>query len=443
MKTIVVIGAGKSGIGCALLAHFKGYNVFVSDNNKINDSSKNRLTENNIEFEENSHNNAINMCPDVVVKSPGISNSSKVVEAFLSKNIKVISEVEFAFQFTHSEIIAITGSNGKTTTTLLTHKILNDYKLNVAIGGNTGTSFSSLITDKDYSYLVLELSSFQLEGIQKFKPHIAVITNLSPDHLDRYIDYDDYIKSKFRITMNQSSNDYLIYDGDDEKINAYINQNNIKSKLIPFSIERKIEEGVYYEDNSINISINKKKLVMPTENFVIKGKHNIKNAMAAATVAHLLKIRKQTIRKCLEHFQGVEHRLENVLTINKVNYINDSKATNVNAAYYALDSMEAPTIWIVGGIDKGNNYEELFPLVNKKIKAIICLGKNNFKLIENFENIVEYIVETTSMEEAVRAAYKIAKPGYNVLLSPACASFDLFDDYEDRGRQFKASVRKL
>ena len=243
--------------------------------------------------------------------------------------------------------------------------------------------------------------------------------------------------------MNQDANDYLIYDGDDKKINAYISQNKIRSKLIPFSIERTFEEGVYYENKSINISINKKKLVMPTENFEIKGKHNIKNAMAAATVAHLLKIRKQTIRKSLEHFQGVEHRLENVLTINKVNYINDSKATNVNATYYALDTMEAPTIWIVGGIDKGNNYEELFPLVHKRVKAIICLGKNNFKLVENFENIVEYIVETTSMEEAVLTAYKIAKPGYNVLLSPACASFDLFDDYEDRGRQFKASVRKL
>ena len=440
---IVIIGAGESGLGCALLAHHNGYNVFVSDNNNIDKSSKNSLIENNIDFEENSHNNAINMEPDIVVKSPGIADSSKIVQSFLSKNIQVISEVEFASQFTDSEIIAITGSNGKTTTTLLTHKILNDHKLNVAVGGNLGNSFSSLITLNDYKYLVLELSSFQLDGIKNFKPHIAIITNLSPDHLDRYTDYDHYIESKFRIIMNQSSDDYLIYDADNEKINSYLNQNKTKSKLIPFSIEKKIEEGVYYEKNSINISINKKKIVMPTENFTIKGKHNIKNAMAAATVAHLLKIRKQTIRKSLEHFQGVEHRLENVLTINKVNYINDSKATNVNATYYALDSMEAPIIWIVGGIDKGNNYDELIELVQKNVKAIICLGKNNFKLIENFENIVEYIVETTSMDEAVKTAYKIAKPGYNVLLSPACASFDLFDDYEDRGRQFKASVRKL
>ena len=440
---IVIIGAGESGLGCALLAHYKGYNVFVSDNNNIDKSSKNSLIENNIDFEENSHNNAINMEPDIVVKSPGIADSSKIVQSFLSKNIQVISEIEFASQFTDSEIIAITGSNGKTTTTLLTHKILNDHKLNVAVGGNLGNSFSSLITLNDYKYLVLELSSFQLDGIKNFKPHIAIITNLSPDHLDRYRDYDHYIESKFRIIMNQSSDDYLIYDADNEKINSYLNQNKTKSKLIPFSIEKRIEEGVYYENNSINISINKKKIVMSTENFTIKGKHNIKNAMAAATVAHLLKIRKQTIRKSLEHFQGVEHRLENVLTINKVNYINDSKATNVNATYYALDSMEAPIIWIVGGIDKGNNYDELIELVQKNVKAIICLGKNNFKLIENFENIVEYIVETTSMDEAVKTAYKIAKPGYNVLLSPACASFDLFDDYEDRGRQFKASVRKL
>ena len=443
MKSIIILGAGESGIGCALLAHSRGYNVFVSDSNNIQESTRIQLTENNIEFEESSHNKAINMKPDFVVKSPGIPDSSQVIKSYIKNNINVISEVEFAFRHTDSEIIAITGSNGKTTTTLLTHQILSDQGLNVTIGGNIGTSFSSLLISNDYNYLVLEVSSFQLDGIVEFKPHIAVITNLSPDHLDRYKNYEDYIKSKFRIVMNQDANDYLIYDGDDPTINSYINQNKIRSKLIPFSIERKIEEGAYYNNQSINISINKKKLVMPTENFSIKGKHNIKNAMAAATVAHLLKIRKQTIRKSLEHFQSVEHRLENVLTINKVNYINDSKATNVNATYYALDTMEAPTIWIVGGIDKGNKYEDLFPLVHKKVKAIICLGKNNFKLVENFENIVEYIVETTSMEEAVSTAYKIAKPGYNVLLSPACASFDLFDDYKDRGRQFKAFVRKL
>ena len=443
MKSIIILGAGESGIGCALLAHSRGYNVFVSDSNNIQESTRIQLTENNIEFEESSHNKAINMKPDFVVKSPGIPDSSQVIKSYIKNNINVISEVEFASRHTDSEIIAITGSNGKTTTTLLTHQILSDQGLNVTIGGNIGTSFSSLLISNDYNYLVLEVSSFQLDGIVEFKPHIAVITNLSPDHLDRYKNYEDYIKSKFRIVMNQDANDYLIYDGDDPTINSYINQNKIRSKLIPFSIERKIEEGAYYNNQSINISINKKKLVMPTENFSIKGKHNIKNAMAAATVAHLLKIRKQTIRKSLEHFQSVEHRLENVLTINKVNYINDSKATNVNATYYALDTMEAPTIWIVGGIDKGNKYEDLFPLVHKKVKAIICLGKNNFKLVENFENIVEYIVETTSMEEAVSTAYKIAKPGYNVLLSPACASFDLFDDYKDRGRQFKAFVRKL
>lgn len=443
MKSIIILGAGESGIGCALLAQSRGYNVFVSESNNIHESTRIQLIENNIEFEENSHSKAIKMKPDFVVKSPGIPDTSQIIKSYIKNNINVISEIEFASRHTDSEIIAITGSNGKTTTTLLTHQILNDEGLNVTIGGNIGTSFSSLLISNDYNYLVLEVSSFQLDGIAEFKPHIAVITNLSPDHLDRYKNYEDYIKSKFRIVMNQNSNDYLIYDGDDPTINSYINKNNIKSKLIPFSTERKIEEGAYYNNQSINISINKKKLVMPTENFSIKGKHNIKNAMAAATVAHLLKIRKQTIRKSLEHFQSVEHRLENVLTINKVNYINDSKATNVNATYYALDTMEAPTIWIVGGIDKGNKYEDLFPLVHKKVKAIICLGKNNFKLIENFENIVEYIVETTSMEEAVSTAYKIAKPGYNVLLSPACASFDLFDDYKDRGRQFKASVRKL
>ncbi|MEO2066763.1 MAG: UDP-N-acetylmuramoyl-L-alanine--D-glutamate ligase, partial [Flavobacteriaceae bacterium] len=331
MKSIIILGAGESGIGCALLAQSRGYNVFVSESNNIHESTRIQLIENNIEFEENSHNKAIKMKPDFVVKSPGIPDTSQIIKSYIKNNINVISEIEFASRYTDSEIIAITGSNGKTTTTLLTHQILNDESLNVTIGGNIGTSFSSLLISSDYNYLVLEVSSFQLDGIVEFKPHIAVITNLSPDHLDRYKNYEDYIKSKFRIVMNQNSNDYLIYDGDDPMINSYINKSNIKSKLIPFSTERKIEEGAYYNNQSINISINKKKLVMPTENFSIKGKHNIKNAMAAATVAHLLKIRKQTIRKSLEHFQSVEHRLENVLTINKVNYINDSKATNVNA----------------------------------------------------------------------------------------------------------------
>ena len=297
--------------------------------------------------------------------------------------------------------------------------------------------------DKFYKYSVIELSSFQLDGIENFKPHIAVLTGITPDHLDRYENYKAYINSKFKIVKNQDFNDYLIYNSDCEVINNYIKSNKINSKLIPFSTNNIVNQGAYYLDNKINITIEKNKINMPTNNFLIKGNHNIKNAMAAATVANLLKIRKETIRKSLEHFQGVEHRLENVLTINKVSYINDSKATNVNAAYYALESMETPTIWIVGGIDKGNDYSELIKLVENKVKAIICLGLNNMKIIHHFENNVELIIETKSMKDAVDEAYKISSAGDTVLLSPACASFDLFEDFEDRGRQFKSAVRKL
>ena len=442
MKKIVILGAGESGVGSAELARKNSYEVFVSDYGLIDEQIKQKFKKLNIEFEENSHDLAKSINADLVIKSPGISDQSEVVSFFNHQNIKIISEIEFAYNFSKSNIIGITGSNGKTTTSTLIHKLITDAEISCSISGNIGFSFSNVCND-NVQYSVVELSGFQLDGVEKFKPHIAVLTGISPDHLDRYKNYKDYIRSKFRITKNQSQDDYLIYDSDCEEINQYIKTNSINSILLPFSTKKKVDQGAYYSNNEINIIIDKNKITMPTENFLVKGNHNIKNAMAAATVANLLKIRKETIRKSLEHFQGVEHRLENVLTINKVKYMNDSKATNINAVYYALESMESPTIWIVGGIDKGNDYSELTKLVSKKVKAIICLGVNNMKIIDHFENIVEYIAETTSMSEAVSEAYKISNSGDTVLLSPACASFDLFDDYEDRGRQFKSAVRKL
>jgi UDP-N-acetylmuramoylalanine--D-glutamate ligase len=443
---ILVLGSGESGVGSALLAKSKGLPVFVSDSSLIKKVYKELLIKNEINFEEKGHLHATTLDIDYVIKSPGIPDSSEIVQQLINKNIQVISEIEFAYKFINAKIIGVTGSNGKTTTSSLIYEILINADFDVDIAGNIGTSFATKINDKQKKNYVLELSSFQLDGIVKFNPHIAVMTSLSPDHLDRYEDnYENYINSKFNIIKNQTAADYFIYDSEDLQIIKFIKNNSekIKSTLLPFSISKTHESVTYIEDKNIISIINKKKLIMPTNNFPLIGTHNLKNAMAATTVANLLKIRKDTIRKSLEHFQAVEHRLEHVLKINKVNYINDSKATNVNAAYYALDSMESSTVWIVGGIDKGNKYEELFSLVNEKVKAIICLGKDNKKIIENFENLVEYITEVKTMSEAVKEAYAIAKSNDSVLLSPACASFDLFKNYEDRGRQFKAEVRKL
>jgi UDP-N-acetylmuramoylalanine--D-glutamate ligase len=377
------------------------------------------------------------------MKSPGISEQVPIVKALLETGISVISEIEFAVQFTSADIIGITGSNGKTTTTMMTNHILNQAKFDVVMGGNIGDSFAGLI-HKDPDYFVLELSSFQLDGIINFRPHIAVLTNITPDHLDRYANkFENYIASKFRIILNQTKQDYLIYDADDEVISTYLQTHPIQSTLVPFSLTKTLAQGTYLNEKEIIIKLIKEENIMPTTNLALEGKHNIKNAMAAATVAHLLKIRKETIRESLECFQGAEHRLEHVLKINKVQYINDSKATNVNATYFALESMSAPTVWIVGGVDKGNDYSALFPFVNEKVKAIICLGKDNEVLFQNFEQMVDIIVETQYMSEAVKIAYNIATAGENVLLSPACASFDLFKNYEDRGHQFKSAVRAL
>ena len=443
MKQLVVLGGGESGVGAALLGKEKEYNVFLSDTGKIAKKYKDVLRHNEIEWEEGRHTNSKILNADLVVKSPGIPDHIPLIQKLHEANVSVISEIEFAALFTDANIIGITGSNGKTTTTMMVHHILNKAGLDVAIAGNIGDSFAKQVLNNNANY-VLELSSFQLDGIEKFKPHIAIITNITPDHLDRYdYKFENYIASKFRIAMNQTPNDYLIYDADDEVIVSYINTHKIQSTLVPFSLTKTVVNGAYLEQNNIIIQFNNRDIIMPTTNLALEGKHNIKNAMAASTVAHLLKIRKATIRESLEGFQGAEHRLEQVLTINKVQYINDSKATNVNATYFALESMNTPTVWIVGGVDKGNDYTSLFPFINEKVKAIICLGKNNDSLFNAFGNMVDNIIETQYMSEAVQIAYKIATAGESVLLSPACASFDLFENYEDRGQQFKAAVRQL
>ena len=443
MKRLVILGGGESGVGTALLGKAKGFDVFVSDKGKIKEKYKNVLEHNRIEWEDEQHSEEKILNANIVMKSPGIPNKAPLVKAIREKGILVVSEIEFASKYTNATIVGITGSNGKTTTATLTHHILKQ-ELSVGLAGNIGDSFAKQVLENDYPNYVLEISSFQLDDIVDFKPNIAVITNITPDHLDRYdYKFENYIASKFRIAKNQTKEDYLIYDADDAVITNHLKEHPVQSQLVPFSLTKTIENGAYLKDKNIIITIDNNQIIMPTTNLALEGMHNVKNAMAASTAAHLLKIRKQTIRECLENFQGVEHRLEHVLKINKVQYINDSKATNVNSTYYALESMDGPTVWIVGGVDKGNNYEELFPFVNEKVKAIICLGVDNEKLFKTFGNMVDIIVETQFMSEAVKIAYKIAEAGDTVLLSPACASFDLFENYEDRGRQFKDAVRNL
>ena len=442
---LVVLGGGESGVGTAILGKKKGYEVFVSDFGKIKENYKEVLSINQIPWEEKQHTEDLILNADVVMKSPGIPDKSPIVKQLREKGILVISEIEFAAPFTEAITIGITGSNGKTTTTLLTYHLLKQGGLNVGLAGNIGKSFAWQVAENKHEAYVLELSSFQLDGIINYKPHIAVITNISPDHLDRYnYDYSLYIDSKFRITMNQTEQDYLIVDADDEAIANWLKNNSTKATIIPFSIKNKLEQGGSIDaENNININLNQDNFTMAINKLALEGKHNVKNAMAATTVAQLMKIRKDTIRESLTNFQGAEHRLEKVLKIQNVQYINDSKATNVNATFFALDSMTTPTVWIVGGVDKGNDYDELMPLVREKVKGIICLGVDNKKLVDKFENVVEVLVETTSMDEAVKIANKIAEKGDTVLLSPACASFDLFENYEDRGRQFKQAVQKL
>lgn len=441
---LIVLGGGESGVGTAILGKKQGYDVFVSDFGKIKESYKEVLIINKIAWEEEKHTEDLILNSDVVMKSPGIPEKSPIVQKLIAAGIKVISEIEFAKPFTEALTIGITGSNGKTTTTMLTHHLLKSAGLNVGLGGNIGKSFAWQVAENKYDAYVLELSSFQLDGIIDYRPDIAIITNISPDHLDRYeYKYQNYIESKFRITMNQTESDYLIYDADDEAISEWLKNNKTKAKLIPFSLSKTFDEGASINNNKMEIKINQEEFTMETEHIALEGKHNMKNAMAASSVAKLMQIRNATIRESLSNFQGVEHRLEKVLKIQNVQYINDSKATNVNATFFALDSMNVPTVWIVGGVDKGNDYNELMSLVREKVKAIICLGVDNHKIINAFGNVVDIMVEVNNMNDAVKTAQRLTEKGDAVLLSPACASFDLFENYEDRGKQFKQAVHNL
>ncbi len=444
MQRLVILGGGESGVGTAILGKKEGYEVFVSDKGKLKEKYKKVLEHFEIDWEEEKHSEAKILNADLVMKSPGIPDTVPLMVKLRKKGIQVISEIEFASKYTDAIIIGITGSNGKTTTTMLTHHIIKNEGLSVGMAGNIGDSFAKMVAENDYGFYVLEISSFQLDGIRGFKPHIAILTNIVPDHLDRY-DYrfENYIASKFLIAKNQSSDDYLIYDADDKVIVDWLKKHPVQSKLVPFSVQDELNEGAYLKNDKIIITTDNNTIEMTTDALALEGIHNLKNTMAAATVAKLVNIRKETIRHCIENFQGAPHRLEKVLKIGHVQYINDSKATNVNATYYALDSMSAPTVWIVGGVDKGNDYKELMPLVREKVKAIICLGLDNEKIKNIFGNVVDLMVETFAMEEAVKVAYKIAERGDKVLLSPACASFDLFENYEDRGNQFKEAIKNL
>ncbi|MFT0716360.1 UDP-N-acetylmuramoyl-L-alanine--D-glutamate ligase [Flagellimonas lutimaris] len=444
MGRLVILGGGESGVGTAILGKQKGFEVFVSDKGEIKEKYKKVLEHFEIEWESGEHTEAKILNADVVMKSPGIPDKLPLVKALVEKGIPVISEIEFASKYTDATLIGITGSNGKTTTTMLTYHLLKGGELNVGMAGNIGDSYAKMVAEKDYALYVLEISSFQLDGIVDFKPHIAMITNITPDHLDRYdYKFENYIASKFRIAMNQDKDDYLIYDADDEVIQAWLKEHPVQSKLVPFSVKSKLEEGAWLEDKTIKIKLEHKTLEMSEDILALEGQHNVKNTMAASMAAMLVKVRKETIRNSIQSFQGVPHRLEKVLKINHVEYINDSKATNVNATFYALDGIKKPIVWIVGGVDKGNDYSELMPMVREKVKAIICLGVDNSKLIDAFGNVIDLMVETYSMEEAVKVAYKVAERGDAVLLSPACASFDLFKNYEDRGDQFKTAIKNL
>ena len=442
---LVVLGGGESGVGAAYLAFRNGIDVFLSEKKIIKPKHREILIQNNIDFEEGLHSIDLILEAKEIIKSPGIPNNLEIIQEINRKKIPIISEIEFAFRFTNAKIIAVTGSNGKTTTTSLIYETLKFAKLNVGVAGNIGNSFSFLVAVKSFDYIVLEISSFQLDHIFKFKPKIAVITNITKDHLERYnYNFQNYINSKFNIIKNQLITDFFVYDLDDKVIKRELKIREINSKKISISFNKsKSDFHMYLEKNKIHSTFKNNKLMISIDDLSLKGKHNTKNSMAAATVAQLLNIENNVIKESLSNFQSINHRMEHVLTIQKVKYINDSKATNVNAVYYALDTMKSPTIWIVGGIDKGNDYDQLFSLVRQKVKAIVCIGVDNKKIIEKFSSLTESIFETTSMMDAVSYSYKLANTGDNVLLSPACSSFDLFENYEDRGNQFKECVRKL
>jgi len=442
---LVILGGGESGTGAAVLGKQKGWEVFLSDKSSLKEVYKKELDAKGIRWEEGQHTESEILSADCIIKSPGIPHKVPIVQQAKAKGIEIISEIEFASRYTDAKIIAITGSNGKTTTTTLVYHLLKEAGLSVAVGGNIGYSFARLVAQEPKEYYVLEISSFQLDDITSFHPHIALLLNITPDHLDRYnYEFQNYIDAKMRITEFQQAADFLIYDADDPVTAQEIGKGQVKAQLLPFSLEKTFERGAWsLDEKNMYVNVNQNIFEMSTKDLTIKGKHNLKNAMGATMVAKLLNVRNENIRNSLMTFQGVPHRLEFVREVEGVRYINDSKATNVNSVYYALDSMEEGLVWIVGGQDKGNDYTPLIPYVSKKVKVIVCLGLDNQKIIQTFQSIVPTIIETHSMEDAVQVGRGLSQEGDTVLLSPACASFDLFQSYEDRGNQFKHYVNML
>jgi len=444
MSKITILGAGESGTGAAILAKKQGFQVFLSDKGKIQDKYKDVLKNIEVEWEENQHTESKIFEATEVIKSPGIPDKTPLIVKLKEKGINVISEIEFAGRYTSATIVGITGSNGKTTTASLTYHMLKKAGLNVGLAGNIGESFAKQVAQDDKDVYVLELSSFQLDGMFDFKVDVAVLLNITPDHLDRY-DYqlENYAASKFRITQNQDENSHFIYCYDDELIQQQLKKKQLKAQLHPFSIIKEMENGAYIKDEKLIININQKQQTMTLQALALQGKHNLYNSMASGISGRVLELKKEIIRESLSDFQTIEHRLEPVLTVHGIAFVNDSKATNVNATWYALESFQENVIWIVGGVDKGNDYEMLKDLVKEKVKAIICLGVNNEKIHEAFGDVIPTIVDTASAKDAVDMAYRLGTKGDTVLLSPACASFDLFENYEDRGRQFKTAVKGL
>lgn len=445
-KKLVVLGAGESGVGAAILAKQKGYDVFVSDSGIINEEYKKQLIDISIDFEEGSHTESRILNADIIVKSPGIPQKASIVKKVREREIEVLSEIEFAARYTSAKLICITGSNGKSTTSTLTWFILNKAGLNVGLAGNIGKSFALQVANENFDYYVLEISSFMLDDMTQLKADFAVLLNITPDHLDRY-DYkmENYVESKFKIIQNQQEEDFFIYDMDDEEILNGLTKYKSKATYIPFSQQRILEQGAFLDENStINIKVtNQPTFTMSINELALQGKHNVYNNMASGIVAKVLELRNESIRESMGEYQNIAHRLEHVAQIAGINFINDSKATNVNSVWYALESMPANVVLIMGGVDKGNDYNILKDLIHSKVSAIVCIGKDNARIHEAFDDETEAIVNTNSMKEAVTLAYHLAKKGDTVLLSPACASFDLFKNYEDRGDQFKAAVREL
>ena len=445
IKNIAILGAAESGIGAAILAKAKGYNALLSDNGPIKETYKHDLESYQLEWEENGHDEERILSCDLIIKSPGVPHKVSIIKKAIEKNIPIISEIEFGAWFTDAKIIAITGTNGKTTTTSLTYHVLKEAGLNVGLGGNIGKSFARMVAEENHDYYVLELSSFQLDDLIDYKNYIGILLNITPDHLNRYdYKFENYTEAKFKITHKQTEEDYFIYNYDDKVIREYLHEHKPASTLLPFSQVEEVFPGAYIKDNLLTIGIkSKNEFTMNMEELSLKGKHNRYNTMASAIAARILEVRKDVTREALRSFQSIDHRLETVAIIRDVQYVNDSKATNVNSVWFALESFNQPIIWIAGGEDKGNDYSEIKSLVKERVKAIICLGVDNAKLHEEFATEVPTMSDASSMQEAIKKAASLAQPGDVVLLSPACASFDLFENYEDRGRQFKQNVLAL